>query len=364
MASCKNSFIGTVVDAPLNGYQLIPINAVSNGASNENSAWLQGNTNCANAQISSNDYFNSKEYMDLYNSSTGLYQRIYPDVNNTFTSAQNNYKNAYVIWDLLNVASIHNATAPLPDDSDFFALKLLANQHEFALAYNATEPIRAVTGSIIAGQVLSALNSSITTPNSAQKLNVQFGAYGGMMSYFGLSQLIDVDPNFYGIPDYASTLVWELVTNSTGQPTADEVSVRFLFNNGTSAQSAEPIEYPLFGSNQSPMPWNEFATNMQKIAISNQQDWCTACGNSTGVCSAAALDDGSSSSSTQTTTSNSGGLSKAVCGVIGAMVTLGVILGLELLFLGLGGFRLVSKKRLAGQSNPAADNVQYPKAHA
>lgn len=40
-------------------------------------------------------------------------------------------------------------------------------------------------------------------------------------------------------------------------------------------------------------------------------------------------------------------MSAAVNGVIGAMVTLAVVLGLEALVLLLGGLRVVSKKRLA-----------------
>ena len=70
-------------------------------------------------------------------------------------------------------------------------------------------------------------------------MNIQFGAYGGMQSFFGLADLISVDENFYGVPDYASTLTWELVTNATmssgSWPSEDEISVRFLFHNGTTS---------------------------------------------------------------------------------------------------------------------------------
>jgi len=95
---------------------------------------------------------------------------------------------------------------------------------------------------------------------------------------------------------------------------------------------------------------------MNKFAIGSQQDWCTACGNSTGVCSPQALGTSGDSSSVGSSSSSSsssgghgsGGISKAVAGVIGAMVTLGVILGLELLVMLVAGLRVVSKKHLAG----------------
>jgi hypothetical protein len=92
-----------------------------------------------------------------------------------------------------------------------------------------------------------------------------------MQSFFGLADLISVDENFYGVPGYASTLTWELVTNATmssgSWPSEDEISVRFLFHNGTTSNISQPTEYPLFGTNQSPLPWSEFVTHMNKFAI-------------------------------------------------------------------------------------------------
>ena len=342
---------GTTVQSPLNGYQLIPLQTVQTGAGSEDAAWLQGSTNCANAQISSNDYFTSTEYQQTLNRTQSLYDSIYADVNKTFPQSQTSFKNGYVIWDLLNVASIHNttATANIPDDETMQQLKYLADQHEFGLAYNASEPIRAITGSIVAAEVVEALNLTLTGKGKS-KLNVQFGAYAGMLSFFGLANLTNVNPDFYGVPDYASSLVWELVTNatvnSTSWPSNDQISVRFFFHNGTTSDTSVPTEFPLFNSGRSPLPWNDFVSGMNKFAISDQAQWCQACGNTTGVCSNTYL-NGGSSNSTSADSSSSGGISKAVAGVIGAMVTLAVILLIEGIILLAGGFRLVSKKRLA-----------------
>jgi hypothetical protein len=358
---------GTVVQTPLNGYQLIPVQVVSTGANSENSAWLQGSTNCANAQTSSNNYFMSEAYNTTLSNTRSFYSGVYPMVERTFAQNATNFKNAYTIFDLLNVASIHNSSNNFPSsdlltEEIFFQLRTLADQHELNLAYNASDPIRAVTGSIIAAQVLTALNTTLTGKGKS-KLNVQFGAYAGMSSYFGLAGLLPLNVDFNGVADYASTLTWELVTNSTVSeesfPTMDEVSVRFMFHNGTTSSTSIPTEYPLFGSGRSPLPWNDFVTGMNKFAIGTQKAWCTACGNSTGVCSAESLADGSGQNSTSSggldgassnSTSSSGhsGMSLAVAGVIGAMVTLAVILGIEGLILLIGGLRLVSKKKFAG----------------
>lgn len=89
---------GTSVEAPLNGYQLIPVNTVtsaSSAANSENSAWLQGQSGCNNAIVSSNNYFYSAAYNATLESTNSFYQSILPTINNTFTSATDTYKNAY-----------------------------------------------------------------------------------------------------------------------------------------------------------------------------------------------------------------------------------------------------------------------------
>ena len=86
----------TVVQAPLNGYQLIPIETVTSGTGSEDSAWLQGSSNCANAEISSNEYFTTPEYMSLSNSSMDFYTSLTPMINGTFNNSQSNYYNAYL----------------------------------------------------------------------------------------------------------------------------------------------------------------------------------------------------------------------------------------------------------------------------
>jgi hypothetical protein len=89
---------GTSVEAPLGGYQLIPVNLVQSAAStanSENSVWLQGLSGCANAVTSSNNYFISPEFTALQNSTMDFYQGVLPVINTTFTSKTDNYKNAY-----------------------------------------------------------------------------------------------------------------------------------------------------------------------------------------------------------------------------------------------------------------------------
>ena len=89
-------------------------------------------------------------------------------------------------------------------------------------------------------------------------------------------------------------------------------------------------------------------SEMNKFAIGDQATWCQKCGNSTGVCAATTTTSSAGSTNTASPSqSSSGGMSRAVVGVIGAMVTLAVIAGVEALIMLVGGLRLVSKKKLA-----------------
>jgi hypothetical protein len=261
------------------------------------------------------------------------------------------HANQLPVYDLLNVAEIHNSTTESPALSaltppTLFQARTLADAHEFNLAFNSTDSIRSIAGATLAAQILQALNATVTHPTSSPKLNIQFGAYGSFLAFFGLSNLTKVNPDFYGVPDYASSMAFELVTNasSTPFPSADQISVRFFFHNGTTSPSSEPVAYPLFGQQETTLPWANFTAGMQAFAIGDQMDWCKACGNITGICAMAA--SAPSSGSNDNDNSSGSGLSTVVAGVVGAMVTLAVILGIEGLIMLVGGLRLVSKKRL------------------
>jgi hypothetical protein len=265
-----------------------------------------------------------------------------------------------LVYDLIHVSTIHNVSiqsSELLTPETQSQLLTLANEHEFGLAYNASDKIRALSGSTLAAQILQSLNATITG-KSKVPVGIQFGAYAVFLSFFGLSQLPAASVNFTGIVDYASSMAFELVTtvavSNTSYPSTDDISIRFLFSNGSASENGLTA-YPLFGQQETLLPWNTFATEMDKISIGDQAAWCTACGNTTGICASA--NTTASDESAPASGSGSGGMSKAVAGVIGAFVTLAVILGLEALILLVGGFRL-QKKRKTG-SIPETQGVEH-----
>jgi hypothetical protein len=94
---------GKSVQAPMDGYQLIPVNTVQTGAGSEDAGWLQDASSCQSAKKSSNAYFQSKEYMDLAASTKDLYSDIVPAVNNIISADQVSYKNGYVGTSLYHI---------------------------------------------------------------------------------------------------------------------------------------------------------------------------------------------------------------------------------------------------------------------
>lgn len=89
---------GSKITGPLGGYQYIPVNSIETAASakdSENSAWLQGNSGCGNAEVSSNNYFTSDEYRGVYSDSEDFYRSLLPVVNSTYDDDEATFKNAY-----------------------------------------------------------------------------------------------------------------------------------------------------------------------------------------------------------------------------------------------------------------------------
>jgi hypothetical protein len=242
----------------------------------------------------------------------------------------------------------------LLDPPTVLELQDLANAHEFGLAYNASDNMRALVGMQLAGEIITFFNNSINS-QGANKVGIQFGSYNYFLSFFGLTGLPAVNNNFTGIPDYASSMVFELFSSnsSTTYPNASDLKVRFFFSNGSTYEGVAPTAYPLFGSQE--LSWADFSNNMSTFAVTTTEEWCHLCGNTTGTCAPY-----SNSSSGSNSNGSSGGhkMSLAVAGVIGAMVTLAVVLGAEALIALVAGLRVVRK----GSQVPASPTGSAVKA--
>ena len=89
---------GSSVVAPLNGYQYVPVNAVADAAASsgsESTEWLQADSGCSNAVVSSNNYLVSDAYTSTLNDTQSFYQSLEPVISSTYQSSDANFENAY-----------------------------------------------------------------------------------------------------------------------------------------------------------------------------------------------------------------------------------------------------------------------------
>lgn len=169
------------------------------------------------------------------------------------------------------------------------------------------------------------------------------------MAFFGLANLTAASEDFRGIVDYASSITFELVTNATVNGTdaaetvnTDDVSVRFLFANGTASDTNSPQTFPLFGQDQTTVSWNDFSAGMSKFAIGDTDSWCKTCGNTTGVCSSSSSSSSSGSGSSTSGSKEGSSITPGIAGGIGVLSMFGLVLLVSVVG-ALAGFRIVKK---------------------
>jgi prostatic aicd phosphatase len=232
------------------------------------------------------------------------------------------YSNAFDVFDLLNVASIHNASvASEINADDLTQLRYLADESEWNRNYNASLPARAVGGKTLAGGFLRQLNT-VVQGKAKTKFSLMVGSFDTFLSFFGLTDLPAASADFRGIPKFAASMALELYTAGTNDafPSNPErdLWVRFLFRNGT-GDSDRLGAYPLFGGTQVSMPYGRFVAELSTRSIQTVSDWCTTCESEKAFCAAPTQDNSAARPS------SGSNLSNAAAGAIGAVVTLAVI---------------------------------------
>ncbi|EAQ88592.1 hypothetical protein CHGG_05211 [Chaetomium globosum CBS 148.51] len=279
---------GSSVASPLTGYQYVTLHGINDDS--PETVWIKGDDDCPAVTAASADFKQSSEYQSRLAATRDFYQSLYPLVHEVYPSASDlSYAKAYDIFDVINVEKIHNASSPAQavTPAQLNQLRTLADSAEFGLNYNASQPARSLHAGTLAGAVLNHLNqtaAATTTPSSsAPKLTVLAGSYDTFLAFFGRARLTEVSAQFFGLPEYASTMAFELFTPGDGSDDATDLHVRFLFRNGTVGRLQQ---FPLFGSGKADLPWGEFVEEMQLIGVSSAEQWCGLCRSEAVFCAA------------------------------------------------------------------------------
>lgn len=316
---------GTSESSPLNGYQYISINGLP--ATSPDVIWVAGDQSCPVYTKASQAYYNSTDFLTRKPQLQPFYDKFKPLLAGIIPNSSIGFQSAYNIFDYLNVGYIHNATifANLSSD-DLFQLRTLADEQSFKLVYNISSPNASIGGKALAGNILSHLNQTVSQSNPSLKITYFGGAYANWLAFWGISNLTVASPNFMGLPDYASTMTFEL-RRPVGTTGFDNLSVRFGFRNGSDPSA--PVNYfPMFGQNETDLSWSQWSQQMSEIAITSDASWCSICNSTLPFCTGSgstAANTTSGQSGSPQSSSGSSGFSKAASGGIGAGVTIGVI---------------------------------------
>ncbi|EME40614.1 hypothetical protein DOTSEDRAFT_37408 [Dothistroma septosporum NZE10] len=388
------------VTGPLNGYQYPYVHTA--GALDPNFIYMGANWDCPAFARQARAYTTTPQFSVTQQQFEGLYDAIGSAVLGGVIPPDTwDYWNAYAIYDYLVYQNAHNSTvadalASLRDvktnTSYLTQLSWLASQQQYAQLGNLTavnpytgaSSLQTVTGSIstlpgnmLASKVLAQFEDAIASGAEMFKVNLLFADFYPLLSFFALADLPALNPNFYGIPDYASSAVWELFSyeNSTNATfTSDtDLYVRFSFRNGSSTED-DFQSYPIFGRDPdaSEVSWDDFRTEMAKISFTGNDvvpAWCGQCGSPSLFC--AAYNSSLTRSSSTTGQHRDGeGMAPAVAGVIGAIVALaiaGILFGLTMVLGGVRVRRDRSRKRSdmggfkGGQKMASDQDLTIPK---
>lgn len=279
---------GSSVNNPLGGYQYVTLHGIS--ADSPDAVWIKGDDECPAVASASAEFRASAEYRTRLAATRDFYRSLHPLLDDIYPSADDlSYAKAYDIFDIINVQRTHNKTsaAAQATDAQVLQLRTLADSAEFGLNYNASQPARAIHATTLAGAVWRHLNDTVSSAKGP-KFSLLAGSYDTFLAFFGLANLTAASPDFYGLPDYASTMAFEVFTQGPDFHPAD-ARVRFLFRNGTAGTLRA---FPLFGAQKTDLSWDDFSDVMQTRGISTAEKWCGVCQSKAPFCAAYGADNG------------------------------------------------------------------------
>lgn len=283
----------------------------------------------------------------LYNSTLQFYNNMWKSVlKDAFPPTMANFANAFLLYDYAlyqynHDSQIRDAVAPseLALMASFASTEQRSKNADLSVSGTTEgDMIRAVAGRTMASKTLALFRENMRQGGAIRKLNLAFTTIETFVSFFALSGLIAGDraADFKPLPEQGGMMVFELFSiggNSTVYPNTDELWVRFLYRNGTDPTD-KLQDFALWGTKETKMPYKSFANAIQAVGINTIADWCQTCNSATLFCSSMKPTGKGSRDPLA-----GSGISPAVGGVIGALVTI-TVLGLGLLAaILLGGFR-------------------------
>jgi hypothetical protein len=276
-----------------------------------------------------------------------------------------NYSKAIEIYDYLTYQYAHDSDtyerlandstmAGVYDELRFYADEMAWYTWGNTSSSSTDDDYRAMAGRTVASMILGQMQkvvqngTGVVNNNPAQQLewhalSLLFGEHEPFVALASLIMLEFTAPNFKSMPPFASAMIFELFSrgsNTSAFPDPEDLYVRFYFQNGTDFDGSVQA-YPMFGRGPSgtDMPWFDFQNMMSRIMTNALSDWCDQCNNVSPTLFCVGIDENVINITMEGRNSAHHGLSPAVAGVIGAVVTLAVAALLFAIAMLLGGIR-------------------------
>jgi len=252
---------GKTVEAPLGGYQYIPVESLEFWQAPSLTSWME----CEYFQFHLARLNTGVVFNDTAVQAAPFLQAVEPYLNGLNSS----FLNIWNIYDYLNVQYTHNATfyksfpGTLLQQARYFA-----NIHEQNVF---TDGVQNGVGQIAIRTLWPEIFWSLgnmTLPNNKVKLALTEVDYKPFISLFNVTNATVTSPGISGIADYASAVAFELSKNTAG-----DYVVALKFKNGTSDDELKPLK--MFGQDSLTLP--QIIKALDWSTINSTINWCFSC---------------------------------------------------------------------------------------
>ncbi|TDZ24177.1 hypothetical protein Cob_v003569 [Colletotrichum orbiculare MAFF 240422] len=153
---------GSDSTSPLKGYQYVFLNVEKSNSLD--TMWIKGDDGCPANAAACKSFGTSEEFLTrmdatkVFTAASTMFSSVYDYKPENLT-----YKNADDIFDLINVACIHNRTwlARNVTDEELFQLRTLADSAEVGSNFNASQLERAIHAQTLAAGILEQLSQTV-----------------------------------------------------------------------------------------------------------------------------------------------------------------------------------------------------------
>jgi len=252
---------GKTVEAPLGGYQYIPVESLEFWQAPSLTSWME----CEYFQFHLARLNTGVVFNDTAVQAAPFLQAVEPYLNGLNSS----FLNIWNIYDYLNVQYTHNAAfyksfpGTLLQQARYFA-----NIHEQNVF---TDGVQNGVGQIAIRTLWPEIFWSLgnmTLPNNKVKLALTEVDYKPFISLFNVTNATVTSPGISGIADYASAVAFELSKNTAG-----DYVVALKFKNGTSDDELKPLK--MFGQDSLTLP--QIIKALDWSTINSTINWCFSC---------------------------------------------------------------------------------------